>query len=802
MLNDLRYAVRALGANPGFTAAAVLTLALGIGANTAIFTAVYGVLLKPLPYGDPDRLVRISETRRGGSWNVAYPNYLDWRARNHVFDEMAIFNTYRRLVLPSDTGPAQIFGGGTCEIQMFELMGVPAARGRLFTAEDAVRNAPLVAIVSDRVWQARFGGDPAIVGRPARIGEDEVTIVGVMPPGVRPFDVDVWFPQRPALLSPMQLDRANHPGFGVVARLRPGVQAEQAQREMTAIADALAREYPASNTDFGVHVRPLIEAVTGSARPTLRLLMTAVAVLLLIACANVANLLLAKGLQRERETSVRGALGASRARIVRLFLVEGIVLGMSGAAAGLLLAGWGVRLLRSVPGLSLPRAADVAINPYVLGFAAALGIATAMLFALAPSLQLSRVDLMRVLRQAGAGDRASPRHARVRSLLIGAEVALLVVLLAGAALMQRSLARLASTDVGYDAGRLVAAPLQQMQSRYANDAAILGFAETVVAGMKARPGVAGAAMAWPFDATGATWAPSVNLPDRPLAAGKEAVVQAAAVTPGYFEVMGIPIRRGRDFGSAERPGAPVGVVVNETFVSRLLPAGENPLGRRVTTMRIPELADMTIVGVVGDTRRGGALSGFTPEIYVSFAQFPQAGATLVVRATDDRPERFADSIRAQVAALDPSTAVGTILKVSDALARSYGDRRALSWLLGVFAALALGLTMLGIASVVAFTVAQRVGEIGVRIALGASPPELVKMIVRRALLPVVAGAAAGLAALLPLSRLLRAYLYEVSPADPAALGAAVAVLVLSAALAAYVPARRAARVDPLTALRA
>ena len=802
MLNDLRYAVRALGANPGFTAAAVLTLALGIGANTAIFTAVYGVLLKPLPYGDPDRLVRISETRRGGSWNVAYPNYLDWRARNHVFDEMAIFNTYRRVVLPADTGRAQIFGGGTCEIQMLGLMGVAPAHGRLFTTEDAARNAPLVAIVSDRVWHARFGGDPSIVGRPARIGEDEVTIVGVMPAGVRPFDVDVWFPHRPAQLSPMQLDRANHPGFGVVARLRSGVQAVQAQREMTAIAEALSREYPASNTDFGVRVQPLIESVTGTARPTLRLLMTAVAVLLLIACANVANLLLAKGLQRERETSVRGALGASRARIVRLFLVEGLVLGMSGAAAGLLLAGWGVRLLRSVPGLSLPRAADVAIDPNVLGFAAILGIGTAALFALAPSLQLSRVDLIRVLRQSGSGDLASPRHARVRALLIGAEVALLVVLLAGAALMQRSLARLASTDVGYDAARLVAAPLQQLQSRYASDAAILGFSEGLIGGMKARPGVAGAAMAWPFDVTGPTWAPSVNLPDRPLPAGKEAVVQAAAVTPGYFDVMGIPIRRGRDFGSAERAGAPVSVVVNETFVARLLPGGGDPLGRRVTAMRIPELGDMTIVGVVGDTRRGGALSGYTPEIYVSFAQFPQAGATLVVRAADDRPERFADAIRAQVAELDSSTAVGTILKVSDALARSYGDRRALSWLLGVFAALALGLTMLGIASVVAFTVAQRVGEIGVRIALGASPPELVTMIVRRALLPVLAGAAAGLAALVPLSRLLRAYLYDVSPADPAALGAAVAVLILSAALAAYVPARRAARIDPLTALRA
>src|SRR5262245_5704222 len=330
-MNDLRSAIRALAAHPAFTAAAVFTLALGIGANTAIFTAVYGVLLKPLPYADPDRLVRISETRRGGAWNVAYPNYLDWRARNHVFDAMAIFNTYGRVVLPSASGPAQIFGAGTCETHMLSLMGVPPAQGRLFTDEDAAKNGLAVAVISDRVWRTHYGADPAVVGRPTLMGEDETTIVGVMPPGVRPFDVDVWRPFRPGLLSPMQLDRANHPGFGVVARLRAGIEYALAQREMSSIADVLAREYPASHTGYGVRVLPMIESVTGTARPTLRLLMTAVAVLLLIACANVANLLLAKGLRRERETTVRAALGASRWRIVRLFLVEGMTLGTFGA---------------------------------------------------------------------------------------------------------------------------------------------------------------------------------------------------------------------------------------------------------------------------------------------------------------------------------------------------------------------------------------------------------------------------------------------------------------------------------------
>jgi putative ABC transport system permease protein len=800
MTGDVRYACRALAGSPGFAAAAVLTLALGIGANTAIFTAVYGVLLKPLPYGEPDRIVRISETRRGGGWNVAYPNYLDWRARNHVFDAMAIFNTSRRIVIPEDGGAAQVFPAGTCESQMFAVMGIPPAQGRLFSADDAEHDAPAVAILTDRAWRARFGANPAVVGQRVRMDDDEVTIAGVMPPGVRPFDVDVWFPQKASLLSPMQKDRANHPGFGVVARLRRGVDAAAAQREMSTIAESLAREYPASNTDFGVLVRPMLDSVTGGVRPTLRLLMASVAVLLLIACANVANLLLAKGLRRERETSVRAALGASRGRIVRLFLVEGLVLGSLGTAFGLLLAGWGVRLLRDVPGFALPRASEVAIDPHVLGFAAALGIGTAMLFALAPALQLSRVDLMRVLRQAGS-ETSSPRHLRTRSALVAAEVALLIVLLAGAALMQRSLARLASVDVGFEARQLLAAPLQQSQSRYASEAAITRFGDELIDAMKSRPGVAGTALAWPFDAVGFSWSPNINVPEHPFASGREPVAQTAAVTPGYFAVMGIPIRRGRDFNAGERPGAPMSVIVNETFASRFFP-GEDPIGRHVSALRIAQMNDMTIVGVVGDTRRAGALARYTPEMYIAFAQFPQSGATLIVRAGRGAdPMALGPDVRTAVAALDGSIAVGTVQRVSDALARTYGDRRALAWLLGLFAALALSLTMLGIASVVAFTVVQRVSEIGVRLALGASPGEVVRLVVRGALAPVLVGAAVGMTALLPLSRLLRSYLYEVSAVDPVAQSAAVAILVVSATLAAYVPARRASRIDPLHALR-
>ena len=799
MMNDIRYAVRALAASPGFTLAAVLTLALGIGANTAIFTAVYGVLLKPLPYAEPDRLVRITETRRGGSWNVAVPNYLDWRARNHVFDGMAIFNTADRAIIAADGAAAMIFPAGTCEVNMFALMGIQPAQGRLFVEAEQEPGA-LVAILTDEVWQRRFGRDPAIVGRSVRINDDPMTIVGVLPPGVRPFEADVWYPYRPKQLTDMQKDRANHPGFGVVARLRRGVTAGQAQGEMSTIAASLAREYPASNAEMGVRVMPMIDAVAGGIRPTLRLLMGAVAVLLLIACANVANLLLAKGLRRERETSIRSALGASRMRLVRLFLVEGLTLGLAAAAAGLLLAGWGVRLLRGLPGFQLPRVTDVSIDAPVLAFTAILGVATAVFFALAPALQLSRADLMRVLRQAGTGEGSSPRSARLRSALIAIEVALLIVLLTGAVLMQRSLGRLAGVNLGFEADRVVSVPMRQLPNRYPDEKAIVAFADTLLDSVKGQGGVASAALAWPFDYTGFTWGPNVNLPDRPFEAGKEPVAQTAAVTPGYFGVMGIPILRGHDFGAAERQGAPVSVIINQTFATRFFP-GEDPIGKRVSAMRIPEMQNMAVVGVVGDTRRAGALGGFTPEMYISFVQFPQSGATLVVRRASGDPLALAGDLTSRIATVDPSTAIGTIRRLDDALARTYGDRRALSWLLAVFAALALGLTVVGIASVVSFTVAQRIPEIGLRLALGANRRDVVRLIVRSSLIPVAVGVATGLVALIPLSRAYRSYLFGVSAADPLSIGVSVGLMILAAVAAAYVPAHRAAGIDPLRALR-
>jgi putative ABC transport system permease protein len=798
MISDVRYAVRTLVIHPWFALAAALTLALGIGANTAIFAVLYGVLLKPLPYAHPDLLMVVGETRRGLPWNVAYPNYLDWQARNHVFGQLAIFNTVGSVVVTGDAG--EIYPSGSADVALFPLMGIVPRIGRVFTAGESDPHAASVAVISDEMWRRHFGGDPDVAGRSLPIYGSETTVIGVLPPGVRPFNVDVWFPFRPALLSEMQLDRDNHPGFHVVARLKDGVDVEQAQREMSAIAASLAIEYPSSNREMGVSVRPMLETVAGGVRPTVRALAAGVAVLLLIACANVANLLLAKGLRRERETSIRSALGAGRSRLIRLFLAEGLALGVAGGAGGLLLAGWCVRLLRSVPGLALPRSADVAIDPHVLGFAAALAIGTAALFALAPALQLSRVDVMRVLRQAGGGEPVSPPGTRLRSAILAAEVALLAVLLVGAALMQRTLQQLASVDLGIDAHRVLVVPMQPAQRR--SDETSLVFVERLLAAVTARGGVDAAAVSWPFDYTGGGWAPNIDLDELPFEPGHRPPVASAAVSDDYFRTMGIPILRGRGFGPDDRPGGRMALVVNQTFVKRFLP-GEDPIGKHVSPVGYDAgMQHIAIVGVVGDTRRGGVLRDAVPEMYVSYKQFAVDDPTLIVRAapaTD--PFVLGPGVRAAVAATDPTVATGALRRLDDALARSYGDRRSLSWLLSTFACLALGLAIIGIASVVSFMVAQRTAEIGVRLALGADRGSVIWLIVRDAMRPVIAGLAGGALALVPATRALRASLYGVSPADPGALGVAAALIAFSAFAAAYVPARRAAAIDPLVAIR-
>jgi putative ABC transport system permease protein len=803
MLQDVRYAFRALRRAPGFSATAALTLALGIGANTAIFSVVSAVLLRPLPYRDPQRLVRFEEGRPDYRLNISYLNFLDWRARARTFEDMAIFNPGRRTVLSGD-GRSEVVLMGTAEARLFGLLGVSPAAGRMFTPDEHKAGAPSVALISHRLWQRRYGGAASIVGGSIGIAGGTATVVGVLPADFSRHDlmvlhnVDVWLPLGP-FLSGMQLDRGNHPGFMAFARLRNGVDLEEAQREMTAIAADLEREYPSTNHRMGVFVVPLTEYMLGQSRSVLLPLAGAVGFVLLIACANVSNVLLARGFRREPETSVRAALGAGRWRLIRLFLAESLAIAAVGGGLGLLLGAWGVRIAPAFLESVLPRASDVAVNGQVLVYTVVLSFATVAVFGLAPALQLSRVDLMSSLRLGSASAAGTPRGQRLRSVLVAAEVALSLVLLVGAGLMLRTLARLAEVDPGYRPDGILTVDLHQ-PARDDEGASAYQFVDRLLERLEAAPAVAGAAASWPLDMVGPGWTPWINFPEKPYPEGQEPTALTSAVTPGYFDVMGVPLRRGRFIGPEDRRGAPVAIVVNETFVRRFLAAGD-PIGRRVAARGIPQLADMRIVGVVGDTRRGGPTRGLFPEMYCAYAQFPIAGATIVVRASAGDPVDLTKTVDDLAAEIDPAVAISGRRRLADAVAATIGSRRIVSVLLGGFAALALVLTVIGIAGVVSYVVAQRTREIGVRMALGADAGAVVRLVLRGALKPVLVGLAAGAVAIVPLSGLLRSFLFQVGPADPAALAGGAVVLLGAAVGAAYVPARRAARVDPLLSLR-
>jgi putative ABC transport system permease protein len=796
MLADLVYALRSLRRAPAFAATAALTLALGIGANTAIFSVLYAVLLRPLPYHAPERLVRIDEGRPDRRLNVSYPNFLDWRARTRVFDDMGLCLPFGSVV-STGGGRAEVIPTASSEARLFRVLGVTPVLGREFAPDEEKPEGPAVALISYGFWQRRFGGAADAVGRSLTLDGRPTTIVGVLPAQFRLFAADVVFPLG-ARLRPMDADRGNHAGFFAYARLRDGVDVERAQREMSGIAAALQREHPATNTNMGAFVTPIAEFLLGSARPTLTLLSSAVAVLLVIACANVANVLLARGLHRARETAVRAALGAGRLRIVRLFLVEGFVIALLGSAGGLLVASWAVRVMQSTRGLRLPRAADIAIGAPSIAFAVALSAVTVLLFALAPSPQLSRVNLMGVLRQAGAGAGAGRSSGRLRTALVTAEVALSLTLVVGAGLMLRSIARLTAVEPGYDAERMFAVDIAQSGARYDQPAGIRQFGDRLLDEIRTIPGVSGAALAF---SPGPNWTPKVTPTDSPLPHGQEAAPFTSSVTPGYFAAMGIPLVAGRRFDERDAAGAPTVAIVSESFVREVLGGGD-PVGRRVTAIGIPEMASMPIVGVVRDTRRLGLARGAEPELYVPYAQMTVSYPTLLVRVTSGDPLAVSRAVDGRVAAIDAGVPTVQPRRLADDLGRSITNHRTITVLLQCFAALALSLTALGIAGVVSYVVAQRTSEIGVRIALGADASSIQGLIVRSAMLPVAAGLAIGGVATLPFTRLIRAFLYDVAPADPLALAGGAATLTLAALAAAWIPARRATRIDPLDALRA
>jgi len=799
LFQDLRYAVRTLAKTPGFTLAAMLTLALGIGANTAIFTVVNSLLLTPLPYRQPDRLAILWESQSANPHgrNVVSPaNYLDWKDRATSFADLAAL-TWSNITFTGDQ--SELVQGRAVTSNFFDLLGVAPERGRVFTAEEARPGGPRVILLGDGLWRRRFGGDPAIVGRAVSIAGGSAIVVGVMPPTLRPMpwgEEEYWEPFR---LSASDRTRGGRYAM-VVGRLRSGITYERAQAELSGIAHALEQEYPGFNTGWTVNLVSLTDQVVGPARRTLLMLMGAVALVLLIACANVANLLLGRAVGRQREIAVRTALGASRWRVARQVLVGSVLLSLAGGAAGCLLALWGVGLLVAARPSDVPRLAEVGVDARVLAATIAVSLIVGLACGLPTALGDATRAIASVLRSAGTRATAASASLRFRGGLVVGQVSLALVLLAGAGLLVRSLRKVAAVDPGFDPANLLTVSLDLPAGTYPDPARQAAFYSRLLERVHGLPGVEGAGAVSLLPLTGQNSATGFSVVGRPAPApGQGPVADIRVADPDYFHAMRIPLRRGRTPTEADRPGSPPVVVVNETLARQTWP-GEDPIGRRVKVNWIESSPEAEVIGVVGDVHSAGLDGDIRPTIYYPQAQRPSGSMWLVIRHAGD-PATLTTAARAAVREIDRNLPVPDGLTMYARLVRSMSDRRYPMLLLSIFAGLAVLLSAVGLYGVLAYAVSQRTAEIGIRMALGAQVRDVVRLVVTQGLRVVALGIAIGLAGAVAATRVLRGLLYGVGATDPQTLLLVSLGLLGVAALAAYLPVRRATKVDPMVALR-
>jgi putative ABC transport system permease protein len=805
VLRDLRLALRSLWKAPGFTAVAVITLALGIGANTAIFSVVNGVLLRPLPYHEPERIVVVRELYADGvQGSVAGPNFLDWRARNRSFEELSAFRQ-RTLTVSGDGDPEEVSGAQVTS-DFFRMLGVSPAAGRAFSPEEEEGEAHAV-VLGDGFWRTRYAADPDIVGRAIRLNGRPFTVVGIAPAGFTyPGASQVWLPAE--LKIGRAADRDSH-SFGVLGRLKPGVSLEAARADLTAVMRDLAREFPQSNSGRTVELTPLVSDTLGAVRPALLLVAGAVTLVLLIACANIANLFLVRASGRQRELAVRAALGAGRWRIARQLLAEAIVLAILGGVVGVLLAAWGVDTLLALRPRGIPRLSEIGIDLATLGFTLVVSLLVGIGFGLAPALALSRRDPADWLRGEGRGTSEGRSRLRLRHALVVVQVSLALVLLVGASLLVVTVRRLTAIEPGFEPDHAMVFDLPTLSSRYPDQQRQVAFIGRVLASLGAMPGTeaVGAVFYLPLGSSSVS-GDFVFEGAPPPQPGRETYAGYRMVSGDFFGALGVRIRRGRPLDAEDRAGATRVAVVNEAFVRHFLGARE-PLGRRLTFGDGSEDVQwMEIVGVASDVRTLGLTTDPPPEIYVPFEQidadmgtvFLGSSLSVAVRS-DGTPERMAPAVRAAVRQVDPEQMVSNLrpagVLVSDAIAR----QRFSMLLLLAFGGLALVLAGVGVYGVLAYTVSQRTRELGIRVALGAHAGAVRGLVLRQGLGVALVGLVLGLAGALGLSRLLGAVLYEVSPTDPLALAAAAGVLAGVAAIACLIPAVRATRVNPVEALR-
>jgi putative ABC transport system permease protein len=802
------HAIRSLFRQPLVTTVAAATLAVGVGGSAAMFTVVNAVLLRPLPFHDPDRVMAVTErAAKFPTLSASWQNYVDWRDQNDVFETLAAYRPFS-VTLTGAAEPERV-PAKMLTATLLPMLGVKPAGGRLFSASEDRPGAAPVAMIGYGLWARRFGLASGTVGTTLIVDNVPRTIVGVLPASfelVQP--ADVFVPMGPWAAT-LPDDRSWHPGIFPVGRLKPGISLERAREEMKTIGARLLKQYAETNIALGVNVTPLHDTIVQNARPALLMLLGAVGLLLLIACANVANLLLARAVDRRREFAVRAALGASRWTVVRQLLAENLVLGLVGGAVGLLLASWLVTSLVTLAGASLPGAQHVEIDARVFLFALGLSLASSLVFGLAPALTASRLDLREALNEESRGTSSSRGGRRLRSTLVVAEIALATVLLVGGGLLFRSFSRLQSISPGFDGARLLVADLPLSPTSYRGDPERARFVEALLARVAGLPGVERAGVTTTLPMVGSGGALHFNIHGRPPKGPEEYILAGyRAVSPAYLETLGVSLKRGRLLDDRDRQGSKPVVVINDTLAKKYFD-GQDPIGQQLQVGTVPDdsVPLMEIVGVVGDVRQ--SLDADAPaEMYVPYLQGAPdpvlAGlfrnVSLAVRTKGD-PFQAARGLRGAVAAIDRDQPVVKLRSMEETMHASVAAPRFRAVLVGLFAAIALLLAATGVYGVMAYAVSQRRHEIGLRMALGAGTSELRRMVLADALRLAIAGAALGLAGGLGVSRALAGFLFQTTPADPLTFAAAPAVLGAAALLASYVPARRATRVDPMIALR-
>ncbi len=799
---DIRFGVRTLLKSPAFTVVAVVSLALGIGANTAIFSVVNGVLLRPLPYPEPDRIVDVWHTPPQASFpgqrifSVSPANYLDWKQQSRSFEQMAIYQ-YAGFSLSNGGEPIRVTGAAVSS-DLFSVLRSPVGRGRIFSAEEEQPGRDQVVVLGHGLWQRAFGASPDIVGRTVTLNSRGYTVIGVMPEGFEfPEEAELWVPL--AWGAEERQTRSIH-DYTVVARLKQGVALEQARAEMNTISSRLEQQYPEDNKGWGATVVPLHEDLVGDVRPALLVLFSAVGFVLLIACANVANLMLARGANRRKEIALRIALGATRGRIVRQLLCESVLLAVAGGLMGLLLARWGVQLLVRLSSGSLPHSGEVGIDGWALGFTLLVSVAAGALAGIAPALQFSRNEISETLKQGTGRTGGGAVRQRTRRALVVGEVALSLILLIGAGLMIRSFWELQNVDPGFDTTNTLTLRVGLAPPKYADPQQQLAFHDRVLEQIRALPGVVAAGSTTTLPLTGSGSKQPFTVEGRPAPpVAEQPLAQTRYVSPDYFRAAGIPLRQGRAFDDRDREGAPQVVVISEAMARRFFP-GQNPVGQRLTPSFHLKQGAREIVGVVGDVKSGGLDVEMAATMYLPYKQSPRPWLSFAVRTVSD-PRGFVQPVTRAVYSVDKEQAVTGVRTMDEVLAESLSGRRFNMTLLITFAALALALAAVGVYGVMSYSVMMRRRELGIRMALGASAVDVLRLVLGQGLALTLVGVAVGLAGAYALTRLMASLLYGVTATDFVTFGSVSGLIVIVGLLASFLPARRATKVDPLTALR-